>query len=170
MSADFNVYTEDGKELLPTHEQAPIHLTRKLTLLSEGVTKDWAADSGAWGVSVALNEGELFGAIANNGKSTDLTVAFSFTQSSDHFSFFLLNALDYDEENETFTINQTLIDALEIYIFGVDDIKALESGTGLEVYSEEGKVLFSSNYPPNERTRQIRGKLLGKIHAATRKD
>ena len=76
MSADFNVYTEDGKELLPTHEQAPIHLTRKLTLLSEGVTKDWAADSGAWGVSVALNEGELFGAIANNGKSTDLTVAF----------------------------------------------------------------------------------------------
>lgn len=162
MSADFNVYTEDGKELLLTHEQAPIHLTRKLTLLSEGVTKDWAADSEAWGVSVALNEGELFGAIANNGKSTDLTVAFSFTQSSDHFNFFLLNALGYDEENETFTINQTLIDALEIYIFGVDDIKALESGTGLEVYSEEGKVLFSSNYPPMNALGKYEGSYWGK--------
>lgn len=151
MNADFNVYTEDGKALLPLHEQAPIHLTRKLSLTSDGVSKGRINTSAALEFSVALNKGELFAAIANNGKSSDLMVAFHSTQSDDHFIFYLLNAnaLDYNgDPTQEFTITQTVIDALEIYIFGTDDIKALQSGAGLEVYSEEGKVLFSSNNPP----------------------
>ena len=162
MNADFNVFTENGKELLPTSEQAPIYLTRKLTLMSPDITKAWIDGSDNWGVSVPLRKGEIFGAIANNGKSADLTVAFSFTQSNEQFSFLLLNALDYKEETDEFVIPQALIDALEIYIFGVDDVPVLENGTGLEVYSEDGKVLFSSAFPPMNALGKYEGSYWGK--------
>lgn len=163
MNANFNVFTEDGKNLLPLHEQAPIHLTRKLTLMSDGVTKSWIEGSDTWGIEVALKKGEIFGAIANNGKSTDLMVAFSFTQSNEQFCFVLLNAFDYKEETDEVVIPQTLIDALEIYIFGVDDIPASESGTGLEVYSEDGKELFSSAFPPMNALGKYEGSYWGKF-------
>ena len=162
MNANFNVFTENGKELLPTNEQAPIHLTRKLTLMSNDVTKSWIEGSETWGIEVALKKGEIFGAIANNGKSTDLMVAFSFVRSGDQFNFLLLNALDYKEETNELVIPQTLIDALEIYIFGVDDVPVLESGTGLEVYSERGKVLFSSAFPPMNALGKYEGSYWGK--------
>lgn len=88
MNANFNVFTEDGKNLLPLHEQAPIHLTRKLTLMSDGVTKSWIEGSDTWGIEVALKKGEIFGAIANNGKSTDLMVVFLSRKATNNSAFF----------------------------------------------------------------------------------
>ena len=163
MNADFNVFSEDGKGLLPTREQAPIHLTRKLTLKNDDVVAQWVENTTTWGIGVAFKKGELFAAIASNGKASDLEVAFSFSQSNIGVNFCLLNAFDYDEKNDKYVIPQKLVDSLEIYIFGTGDIPASETGAGLEIYSEDEKVLFSSSYPPLVALGKYEGSYWGKF-------
>lgn len=168
MNANFQIFNRDGAELLPTSEQAPIHLKRKLSM------KDVFGDTSlSWSYSfesfltiiLTFEEKELFAAATYQGSEEDVSIIFLNNRAGKNCSFGLINgwyleSLD-KEGNATIKINEP--ENIVFYVFGIGDIKPMPDGQGcgLEIYSTTGHVLLSSAYPPMNAVEKYEGNYWG---------